>query len=177
MDITGGPYGLLASHPLAPLVSLHHLDKMISIIPGMSQVQSLQNLIHAYQTDPSRILQRSFCYEHSKNWSISVSWGYTVQLHQSILTPKQLEAAILTFQPTRGGDSTFDARRTIGSGPVLYFFDSVERVHDHDGASMTRSKYRLPQYAELKEESERVPEVFNILASTLNPIITWQTVS
>ncbi|KAK8485834.1 hypothetical protein V6N13_149682 [Hibiscus sabdariffa] len=62
VDIRGNPYGLLAAHPLAPLVSLHHLDYVQPVFPGMTQIESLKKLTTAYEMDPSRALQQSFCY-------------------------------------------------------------------------------------------------------------------
>ncbi|KAF2288650.1 hypothetical protein GH714_009963 [Hevea brasiliensis] len=75
VDIRGNPYGLLASHPLAPLVSLHHLDYVQSIFPGMTRIDSLKKLIVPYGMDPGRTLQHSFCYDLNRNWSVSISWA------------------------------------------------------------------------------------------------------
>ncbi|CAB4284563.1 unnamed protein product [Prunus armeniaca] len=93
LDIRGSPYGLLAAHPVAPLVSLHHFDYFESIFPNLTQIDSVEKLVSGYEVDPSRILQQSFCYDLNRNWSVSVSWGYTVQLYPFLVTSKKLETA------------------------------------------------------------------------------------
>ncbi|KAF2306173.1 hypothetical protein GH714_014893 [Hevea brasiliensis] len=105
VDIRGNPYGLLAAHPLAPLVSLHHLDYVKSIFPGMNQIDSLQKLNEPYRLDPGRTLQHSVCYDFNRNWSVSVSWGYTIQLYPSLVTAMQLAMALRTFQTWRTGNN------------------------------------------------------------------------
>ncbi|KAL7169867.1 hypothetical protein ACSBR2_034832 [Camellia fascicularis] len=97
VDIRGDPHGLLAAHPVAPLVSLHHLDYVQPMFPGLAQIDSLNKLVQAYNLDPGRTLQHSFCYDLNRNWSISVSWGYTVQLYSLLVTTKELETQFQTF--------------------------------------------------------------------------------
>ncbi|KAK3025058.1 hypothetical protein RJ639_044862, partial [Escallonia herrerae] len=43
-DVCGNVFGLLAAHPIAPLVSLHHLDVIDPIFPNVNQVEALQRL-------------------------------------------------------------------------------------------------------------------------------------
>ncbi|KAK9006773.1 hypothetical protein V6N11_019107 [Hibiscus sabdariffa] len=71
--------------------------------------------------DPSRALQQSFCYGLKRNWSISVSWGYTVQLYPYIVTAKKLETAFSTFQSWKSwqnGPFTFNTR-PVEEDPLL----------------------------------------------------------
>ncbi|KAK2999559.1 hypothetical protein RJ639_024694, partial [Escallonia herrerae] len=44
IDVYGNVFGLLAAHPIAPLVSLHHLDVIDPIFPNVNQVEALQRL-------------------------------------------------------------------------------------------------------------------------------------
>ncbi|KAJ6362983.1 hypothetical protein OIU78_003220 [Salix suchowensis] len=88
VDIRGDPYGLLAAHPLAPLVSLHHLDYVQPIFPELNRIDSVKKLISSYKMDPGRTLQHSFCYDLTRNWTVSASWGYTIQIHPSLITAK-----------------------------------------------------------------------------------------
>ncbi|CAN1135147.1 hypothetical protein LINPERHAP2_LOCUS8691 [Linum perenne] len=132
MDIRGSPYGLLAAHPVASLVSLHHVDYLRPIFPEMSQVKALRKLMDSYTVDPSRALQRSFCYDLRRNWTVSVSWGYTVQLYPSLVTAKRLDATIQTFKTWRTWKESpfmFNTRPVKGQNPgdvpVLYFLDQV----------------------------------------------------
>lgn len=131
MDIRGSQYGLLAAHPLAPLVSLHHVDYLPPIFPTMTQIDALKALKTAHDLDPGRTLQQSFCYDPARNWSVSVSWGYSVQLYPWLLTPKEMEKSFQTFQTWKSwsdGPFTFNTRPVQSDPcqmPVLFFFDSV----------------------------------------------------
>ncbi|GAV89860.1 DUF604 domain-containing protein, partial [Cephalotus follicularis] len=100
-DIRGNPYGLLSAHPMTPLVSLHHLDYVDPIFPNQTRINSLKSLMGAYRVDPNRILQQSICYYQKRNWSISVAWGYSIQLYPMLLPAFKLEVALQTFKTWR----------------------------------------------------------------------------
>lgn len=157
MDIRGNPYGLLAAHPVAPLVSLHHLDYVQTIFPAMSQPDSLKKLHNAYQTDPSRALQHTFCYDTARKWSVSVSWGYSVQLYPWLATAKELETAFLTFQTWKSYSNepfTFDTRPVSSDPcerPILYFLDAAERF----GGGGVRGRRTVTRYRKFVEEAEK----------------------
>lgn len=144
VDIRGNPYGILAAHPVAPLVSLHHLDYVDPIFPATTQIDALRRLISAYKTDPSRILQHSFCYDTIRNWSVSVSWGYTIQIYPSLVTARELETPFLTFKSWRTSSTepfTFDTRPISEDPcerPIVYFLDRVYEV----GSKQTLTTYR-----------------------------------
>ncbi|KAJ7964558.1 Transferring glycosyl group transferase [Quillaja saponaria] len=133
-DIRGSPYGLLAAHPVAPLVSLHHLDYLDSMFPNKTQIESLKSLMDAYRVDPARLLQQSFCYDRSRRWSISISWGFTIQIYTSIQMAKDLQVPLQTFRTWRSwsnGPFTFNTRPVTSNpceAPVTYFLDHVEEV-------------------------------------------------
>lgn len=158
LDIHGNPYGMLASHPLAPLVSLHHLDTIQTLFPALNQHDSLKKLISAYEMDPGRTVQHSFCYDLVRNWSISVSWGYAVELYPYLLTAKKLETTSLTFQTWKSMSSepfTFNTRPVSEvpcEKPVVFFLDRVE--------SVDRGKQTLTTYKrfvdDLESECDRV---------------------
>ncbi|KAK2414387.1 transferring glycosyl group transferase [Trifolium repens] len=143
VDIRGNPYGLLAAHPVAPLVSLHHLDYVDSIFPNMPRVESVKRLMTGYKLDPGRTVQQTFCYDHTRNWSVSVSWGYSVELYPFLLRAKDLETAFRTFKTWRSwsdGPFTFNTRPVSGDPcekPLVYFMDRVVDV----GEGLTRSGY------------------------------------
>ncbi|XP_022895118.1 uncharacterized protein LOC111409313 [Olea europaea var. sylvestris] len=80
MDFRGNMFGFLAAHPVRPLVSLHHTDAMDPIFPNMTKMKSLEHLFQAVQIDPHRIVQQTVCYDRWFSWTISVSWGYAVQV-------------------------------------------------------------------------------------------------
>ncbi|GLT75837.1 hypothetical protein SLA2020_475310 [Shorea laevis] len=179
VDIRGDLYGLLAAHPLAPLVSLHHLNYVQSIFPNMTQIDSLKRLMSAYQVDPGRTLQQSICYDLNRKWSISVSWGYTVQLYPSLVTTKDLETAFQTFQvwKRKSKEQFVFNTRPMSSDPckkpVVYFFESVENV------AQDRSLTRYKRFVDLLEcnGTDYTPlfavEFINVSASTLSSE-TWK---
>ncbi|MCL7045177.1 hypothetical protein MKW94_019414 [Papaver nudicaule] len=140
VDIRGDLYGLLAAHPIAPLVSLHHLDEVKPIFPtGMNQIESLENLAGAYTMDPGRTLQQSICHDFKRKWSVSVSWGYTVQIY-----PR------LTFQTWKSWGNepfTFNTRPISPEPcdrPLVYFLDNVDRVGEND-ETLTSYKRFVPE--------------------------------
>ncbi|KAK4778048.1 hypothetical protein SAY87_018235 [Trapa incisa] len=179
LDIRKSPYGLLAAHPLAPLLSLHHLDYVDPLFPSTTQQSSLNRLRTAYNLDPGRALQHTFCHDLTRNWSISISWGYTIQLYPSLMTANDLEVAPLTFQTWRArsdGPFTFETRPVDLNPcqqPVVYFLDGATKA----GPSQT-----LTTYGRHVEEGEkcnlrgyivaREVKRFKVSASKLDPK-TW----
>ncbi|KAF9595193.1 hypothetical protein IFM89_037779 [Coptis chinensis] len=96
-DVYGNLLGLLGAHPVVPLVSLHHLDVVEPIFPGMSQPRGVQHLFQSIRLDSSSIIQQSICYDKKQIWSISISWGYVVQIIRGVLSPRELEMPTRTF--------------------------------------------------------------------------------
>lgn len=179
----GDLYGLLAAHPVAPLVSLHHLDYVEPMFPKTTQVESAKKLITAYKMDPGRTLQRSICYDMRQNWSISVSWGYNVELYRSTLpTAIELEASLETFRTWRswsGGPFSFNTRPVRPNPcdrPIVFFLDRVEGVGEE---GRTRSMYLRYDDVLLKDVQCVVPDVgfqyVNISASKFMPEL-WKKV-
>lgn len=96
-DVFGSLLGLLGSHPVTPLVSIHHLDVVNPIFPRMTRVQALKHLFYTTQGDTASALQQSICYDKDYLWSITVSWGYVVQIVRGIMSPRELETPTRTF--------------------------------------------------------------------------------
>ncbi|CAK9135652.1 unnamed protein product [Ilex paraguariensis] len=151
VDIRGDPYGLLAAHPLAPLVSLHHLDDVLPLFPKQTQHESLRTLVQAYHVDPARTMQQCFCnYRNhttlsaSISWSVSISWGYTVQIYPFLLEAIDLGTPLQTFKTWRSwsdGPFTFNTRPVNPDPcqqPVIFHFDWVKE--NGNGKSLTSYK-------------------------------------
>ncbi|KAH9623588.1 hypothetical protein KSS87_001079 [Heliosperma pusillum] len=144
MDIRGDPYGLLAAHPVAPLVSLHHLDSVNPIFPGQTQVDSLKKLMQSYHVDSGLTLQQSFCYDRKRKWSVSIAWGYTAQLYPSLVSSRLLTTPLQTFRTWRSrsnGPFVFNTRPFVDDPcerPIVYFLDQVQDV----GKGKTLSTYK-----------------------------------
>ena len=114
------------------------------MLPNRSRIDSIKKLVGAYKSDPGRMLQRSFCYDHRRNWSVAVSWGFSVELYPTLVTVKQLETTFRTFrtwQTWSMGPYTFSTRPLRDAPcerPLVYFLDRVENV----GGKQTRTKYK-----------------------------------
>ncbi|KAK3005126.1 hypothetical protein RJ639_017850 [Escallonia herrerae] len=140
IDIRGDPYGLLAAHPVAPLISLHHLDYVKPLFPNQTQFESLNTLIQAYRVDSARTLQQCFCHYRGRRrkWSISISWGYTVQIYPILLTANNLERPLQTFHTWRSwskGPFTFNTRPPSPDPceqPIIYYLDWVQEVDNNE---------------------------------------------
>ncbi|PIN17960.1 Galactosyltransferase [Handroanthus impetiginosus] len=96
-DVYGNLFGLLAAHPVTPLVSIHHLDVVEPIFPNVTQIQALQQLKIPMQLDSAGLMQQSICYERTKGWTVSVSWGFAIQIFRGVLSPREIEMPSRTF--------------------------------------------------------------------------------
>lgn len=96
-DVRGDLFGLLAAHPIAPIVSLHHLDVVKPIFPEVSRVEALQRLTIPMKLDSAGLMQQSICYDRDKEWTVSVTWGFAVQLFRGVLSPREIEVPSRTF--------------------------------------------------------------------------------
>ncbi|KAG5517522.1 hypothetical protein RHGRI_038054 [Rhododendron griersonianum] len=99
IDLKGDISGFLSSHPQAPLMSLHHLDKVAPIFPSMDRLKSLNHLMKSARKDQSRLLQQTICYHKPTNWSFSVSWGYSAHIYEKVLPRSILKRPLETFRP------------------------------------------------------------------------------
>lgn len=96
-DVYGNLFGLLAAHPVTALVSLHHLDVVEPIFPNATRVQALDRLNVPINLDSAGLMQQSICYDKSKTWTISVSWGFAVQIFRGFFSPREIEMPSRTF--------------------------------------------------------------------------------
>ncbi|KAL5700246.1 hypothetical protein ACHQM5_025718 [Ranunculus cassubicifolius] len=146
VDMRGDLFGMLSAHPLTPLLSLHHLDSVRPIFPGMNHTQALEQFLLAVRVDSERILQQTVCYDRSKSLTISVSWGYSVQVFEGNQLLPDLLPVQRTFIPWRRGLNInlqpfmFNVRdfpRDPCKRPAVFFLENVSR-----DANEIRSKYR-----------------------------------
>ncbi|KAK4400883.1 hypothetical protein Sango_1194400 [Sesamum angolense] len=82
---------------VTPLVSLHHLDVVEPIFPNVTQVEALQRLKIPLRLDSAGLMQQSICYHKSNGWTISVSWGFVVQIYRGVMSPREIEMPPRTF--------------------------------------------------------------------------------
>lgn len=79
-DVFGNAHGLLASHPLTPFISMHHLELLSPVFPHLSALDGLRLLTKAMRTEPGSFLQQSIVYDKRYSLSFSISSGYVVQV-------------------------------------------------------------------------------------------------
>ncbi|KAK9158865.1 hypothetical protein Scep_005439 [Stephania cephalantha] len=174
VDVRGSAYGLLSAHPTAPLVSLHHLDYVEPLMPNKTREESVRALHRAYKRDPARALQQSVCYDLQRNWSVSVSWGYTVQIHNRLITGKELLTPLQTFRSWRSwseGPFTFNTREESEDTcerEVRYFVSDV--VGDGEGTSSVYKRFDIEGEREGCGDGASLPKSVDVAAVKMDPL-------
>ncbi|KAF8724018.1 hypothetical protein HU200_021025 [Digitaria exilis] len=141
LDLHGDVYGLLSAHPVAPLVSLHHLDHIQPISPhGQTSLDAVRSLVDAARLDPARSLQQAFCYHDGP----PVAWGYAAQLYPWAVSVHQLEAPLHTFSPDNG-PFLFNTRPwrpdDACARPLTFFLDRARNETGVAAAAATVTEY------------------------------------
>ena len=145
-DIKGDAHGILSSHPIAPFVSIHHVEAVDPLYPGLSTLDSLKLFTEAMDLSPRSVLQRSICYDHTHKLTFSISLGYVVQVFPSVLLPRDLERAELTFSAWNGirhpSEFDLDIKLPVSSlckKPILFFLNEVGREGNATLGTYSRS--------------------------------------
>lgn len=146
-DIRGNAHGLLSAHPIAPFVSIHHVEAVDPFYPGLSSFESLKLFTKAMKVDPMSFLQRSIYYDHQLRLSFSVSLGYAIQVFPSILPPRVLERSEMTYSAwnkiyrlNEFDVDTRDPPKSICEKPVLFFLKDVERQGNNSLGTYVRAR-------------------------------------
>ncbi|RWV80150.1 hypothetical protein GW17_00058623, partial [Ensete ventricosum] len=117
----GNAHGLLAAHPVAPFISIHHVEAVDPLYPGLSTLGSLKRFTKAMKADPMSFLQRSICYDKRRKFTFSVSLGYVVQVFPTIVLPRELERSEQTYiawnKLNNRNEFDFDTRDAYRSVP------------------------------------------------------------
>ena len=138
VDLRGNAFGLLAAHLVTPLLSLHHPDYIDPIFPNMTTIKSLQHLFEAVNVDSQRILQQTVCYEKRFSWTISVSWGFAVQVFQNRMFLADVLSVQGTFQHWSKGNVlstlyTFNTREFHPDPcrrPTIFYLENLSSGKD-----------------------------------------------
>uniref|UniRef100_A0A7N0TJD9 Uncharacterized protein n=1 Tax=Kalanchoe fedtschenkoi TaxID=63787 RepID=A0A7N0TJD9_KALFE len=147
-DVRGDAVGLLAAHPLSPIVSLHHIDHIDPIFPNRTREESIERLFKSVEVDSERMFQQTICYDRWFSWTISVSWGYAIQVFpQHLALPEALKAQE-TFQPWKKSEAVLASVYTLNTRQLhpdlckrpTYFF--IESVKKKPGGVLVESVYR-----------------------------------
>ncbi|KAL4187965.1 hypothetical protein AMTRI_Chr09g21510 [Amborella trichopoda] len=146
-DIRGSAHGLLAAHPVAPFVSIHHVEAVDPIFPGANSLDSLKLFTRAMKIDPRSFLQRSICYDRQRRLTFSVSLGYAVQVFPSIVLPRELDRAEQTFlawnRLGHRNEFDFDTRdsyRSTCKRPVIFYLKDIGKNENVTVGSYNRLK-------------------------------------
>ncbi|THF99459.1 hypothetical protein TEA_018270 [Camellia sinensis var. sinensis] len=137
-DLYGNLFGLLATHPVTPFVSLHHLDVVEPIFHNVTQVEAMEHLKIPMKLDSAGLMQQSICYDRVKKWIVSESWGFAVQVFQGVLSPREMEMPSRMFLNWyRRADYTAYAfnTRPISRNPCqkpFVFFSAEKLLQDHE---------------------------------------------
>jgi len=123
------------------------------------------HLIGAASFDSGRILQQSVCYDSLNTVTVSVVWGYAVQVYEGNKLLPDLLTLQKTFSTWRRGSgvqsnymfSTREYPRDPCGRPLVFFLDSV----GSDGTEGTWSNYNIHRVghchrAEAVERLERI---------------------
>ncbi|KAI4325094.1 hypothetical protein MLD38_030520 [Melastoma candidum] len=140
IDMRGDLFGLLTAHPLSPLVSLHHMEAVDTIFPTMNKTEAMEHLFKAANVDPARILQQNVCYDRANSLTVSVSWGYVIQVYEGNILLPDLLSVQKSFSPWRRSRSAqshymFNLRdlpRDPCERPVVFFLDNI--ISEENGA-------------------------------------------
>ncbi|KAF8048124.1 hypothetical protein N665_2667s0003 [Sinapis alba] len=96
-DVYGNLLGLLSVHPQVPIVSIHHLDVVEPIFPRTNRVNAVKRLMIPAKLDSASLVQQSICYDTTRQWTMSISWGYTVHITRTYMPARMMEVPTRTF--------------------------------------------------------------------------------
>ncbi|KAL5747537.1 hypothetical protein ACOSP7_024540 [Xanthoceras sorbifolium] len=150
-DVYGNLFGLLAAHPITPLVSLHHLDVVEPIFPNVTRVQAVKRLMVPKKLDSAALMQQSICYDKSRKWTVSVSWGFAVQIFRGVFSPREIEMPARTFLNWyRRADYTayaFNTRpvsRNLCQKPFVFYFSNANFNSTMNQTVSEYTRHRVP---------------------------------
>lgn len=111
----------------------------------MNKTQSMEHLFKAVKADSARVLQQTVCYDRSNKLTISIAWGYSIQVFEGNELLPDLLSVQKSFTSWRRGAGVvshcmFNTReypKDQCKRPVAFFLDSITS----DSEGVVRSKY------------------------------------
>ncbi|PKA47784.1 hypothetical protein AXF42_Ash021114 [Apostasia shenzhenica] len=184
-DIRGNALGILAAHPIAPFISVHHVEAVDPFYPGLSRLKSLKLFTKAMQEDPRSFLQRAICYNKVKEITFTVSLGYVVKVFPNIILPRELERSEVTYTAWNKISHRFefdfdtaDPIKSVCKKPILFFLKETVK----DGIVTLSSYFRAQQGDDLKRKvfcfphSPPLPDVNEIRITSIPLSENWHLV-
>lgn len=133
---------------------MHHLDVVEPIFPNVTRVQALRWLMVPMKLDSAGLMQQSICYDKSKSWTISVSWGFAVQIFRGVFSPREIEMPSRTFLNWyRKADYTayaFNTRpvtRNPCQKPFVFYLSKARLDSSLDQTVSEYARHRVPHPA------------------------------
>lgn len=155
IDLRGDISGYLSSLSQSPLVTLHHLDNAHPIFPWMNRYESVKHLMEAGNSaSQSWLLQQTICHDKHKNWTYSISQGYSVHIFEQIYPRSVLRNPLETFGPWNGRSRPplymFNTRKLERDGPCkashVFFFESLNLTAQ--GEHIVTTYVRTPSHGQ-----------------------------
>ncbi|VAI48079.1 unnamed protein product [Triticum turgidum subsp. durum] len=151
-DVYGDLLGLLAAHPVAPLVSLHHLDVVRPLFPN-----------------------QSICYDAANRWTVTVAWGFVVTVTRGVMPAREMEMPTRTFLNWyRRADykaHAFNTRplaRNQCERPALYYLASARRTVVRTGETTVTRYQRWRHRNDVRPPCQwRIPDPDALLDSVI----------
>lgn len=189
-DIFGDPLGLMAAHPLTPLLSIHHLDVIEPVFPNMSKVGAVRRLMRAAEVEQASMLQQTIVYGRHRKYSFSISSGYVVRAYAGFVAPWELEEVPRTFRSWYGATAQshfpFNTRELpaeVCKQPTLFYvrdrapertseglIEAVYMKEDHGPVrNMTDCDRRLQQVERIRVRRQLLD--YSWFEVILNPIL------
>ncbi|OEL29053.1 hypothetical protein BAE44_0009926 [Dichanthelium oligosanthes] len=176
-DVYGDLLGLLAAHPVAPLVSLHHLDVVRPLFPNArSRPAAVRRLFEGpVMLDSVGVMQQSICYDEAKRWTVSVAWGFVVMVARGVISPREMETPARTFLNWyRRADykwHAFNTRplaRNPCEQPALYYLAAARRAVARGGETTVTRYQRWRRRNEARPACRwKIPDPYALLDSVL----------
>lgn len=120
------------------------MDEVDPIYPNKSVIDALHHLFKSATIDSGRILQQTVCYDRWFSWTISVSWGYAIEVfnqHLYLHDVLRVQDTFSQWKKGAAGNYLFSTRfihpdRCRGS--TIFFLDEV-----HEKRTIATSKYKI----------------------------------
>ncbi|KAL0393580.1 UNVERIFIED_CONTAM: hypothetical protein Slati_4324200 [Sesamum latifolium] len=97
------------------------------------------------QLDSAGLMQQSICYDKTNSWTVSVSWGFAIQIFRGVLSPREIEMPSRTFLNWyRRADYTayaFNTRPVMRNPCQKPFVFYLSRASIKSNTNLTTSEY------------------------------------
>lgn len=130
-----------------------------------SPIKALEHLYEAAKHDPQRIIQQTVCYDMYFSWTVSVSWGYAVQVYARNVPLPYLLRTQRTFRPFKRGkrmnnNFNLDLREQESDRcrrAVVFFMDGVSSEQGEIQSVYRNNALRSWSMKQMHANCSRIP--------------------